>query len=111
MSQEEGENTIVYEKEVVQLPLKEARLELDQTKFLQEVERDIEKPKQTSRERRKRFAEQRSRAGTSQTVEVSCGENWPEGGRQGRRHTHHTHHTCSQTENIAVPRKQFSAQY
>ena len=105
MSQEEGENTIVYEKEVVQLPLKEARLELDQTKFLQEVERDIEKPKQTSRERRKRFAEQRSRAGTSQTVD------WPEGGRQGRRHTHHTHHTCSQTENIAVPRKQFSAQY
>ena len=110
VSQEDGENTIVYEKEVATLPRQESRVVVDETKFLQEIERETEKPKQSSRERRKRFAEQRSRASSVQTVEVGSGEGWEEVSRQGRRHTHHTQHTCRE-ERVLVPRKQFSAQY
>ena len=106
---EEGENTIVYEKEVCQIPQDEARRVVEERKFLQEMElREPEKPKQTSRERRKRFAEGRSRtavSGCDEREEVLAGPV-----RQGRRHTH----TCSLQHNIEIshqPRKQYSAQY
>ena len=106
---EEGENTIVYEKEVSQIPQDDARRVVEETKFLQEMEvRETEKPKQSSRERRKMFAEGRSRtavSGCEEREEVGSG-----GARQGRRHTH----TCSLQHNIEMsqqPRKQYSAQY
>ena len=104
---EEGENTIVYEKEVSQVAQAEARRSVGETKFLQQMElRETENPKQTSRERRKRFAE-----GRSQTAVDGCEER-ERVGRQGRRHTH----TCSLQHSIGVtthlqPRKQYSAQY
>ena len=102
---EEGDNTIVYETEVSQIPQDEARRVVEETKFLQEMDlREPEKPKQTSRERRKRFAEGRSRTAVSQCEERE------RVARQGRRHTH----TCSLQHNRELehqPRKQFSAQY
>ena len=102
---EEGENTIVFEKEISQVPQDEARRAVEETKFLQQMElRETEKPKQTSRERRKRFAEGRSRTAVDQCDERALVA------RQGRRHTH----TCSLQYSIGLaqqPRKQYSAQY
>ena len=107
LATEEGENTIVYEKEVSKVPQAEARRSVEETKFLQQMEqRETENPKQTSRERRKRFAE-----GRSQTAVDQCEER-ERVARQGRRHTH----TCSLQHNMGLtthlqPRKQYSAQY
>ena len=104
---EDGENTVVYEKEVSQIPQDEVRRVVEETKFLQQIElRETEESKQSSRERRKRFAEGRSR-----TV-ASPGEERERVVRQGRRHTH----TCSRQHSLEVslgqqPRKQYSAQY
>merc|ERR1719336_3831334 len=104
---------IVYEKEVAQLSLEEARV-VDETKFVQEMTRETEKPKQTSRERRKRFAEERwmTSSGCQSGLSKECElETLEEARRQGRRHTH----TCKearQEERVRVPpRKQYSAHY
>ena len=104
---EEGDNTIVYETEVSQIPQDEARRVVEETKFLQQIElRETEESKQSSRERRKRFAEGRSRTAVDQCEERE------RVARQGRRHTH----TCSRQHSLEVslgqqPRKQYSAQY
>lgn len=111
---EDGENTIVYEKEVSQIPPDQARRVTEETKFLQQIElRETEKSHQTSRERRKRFAEGRSRTAVEQGEERERGTRGERGERQGRQGRRHTH-TCSLQHSLELreqPRKQYSAQY